>query len=110
MSTPVAGVITRYFEAADRRHNDAIVALFTDNAIVVDEGETWRGAKEIRAWREGGPSTYQYTTEVLGTERTGENTYVVAIRLEGNFPGGTAELKSRFTIDGDLISRLEIAP
>jgi hypothetical protein len=47
---------------------------------------------------------------VIGTERTGEESYLVAGRLTGNFPGGTAELKWRFTVHGDLISRLEIAP
>jgi hypothetical protein len=36
--------------------------------------------------------------------------YLVTGRLTGNFPGGTAELQWRFTVHGDLISRLEIAP
>jgi hypothetical protein len=31
-------------------------------------------------------------------------------RLEGNFPGGTVELKWDFTIARGLITRLEIAP
>jgi hypothetical protein len=30
-------------------------------------------------------------------------------RLTGNFPGGTVDLKHRFTLAGDRISRLEIA-
>jgi ketosteroid isomerase-like protein len=110
MSIPEALVITRYFEADARRDIDAIVALFTDEAVVVDEGQTYHGTAEIRGWQEGVASKYQYTTEVIGTQRTGEDSYLVTGRLTGNFPGGTAELKWRFTVHGDLISRLEIAP
>ena len=108
MSSPDAPVITRYFEADARRDVDAIVALFTDEAVVVDEGQTYHGSTEIRGWREGAASKYQYTTEVFGTQRSGEESYLVTGRLTGNFPGGTAELQWRFTLQGDLISRLEI--
>jgi hypothetical protein len=41
MSSLDAPVITRYFEADARRDIDAIVALFTDEAVVVDEGQTY---------------------------------------------------------------------
>ncbi len=108
MSSLDAPVITRYFEADARRDIDAIVALFTDEAVVVDEGQTYHGSAQIWSWQEGAASKYQYTTEVFGTERTGEESYLVTGRLTGNFPGVTAELQWRFTIQGDLISRLEI--
>ena len=110
MSTPVPDVVTRYFEADDRRDVDAIIALFTDDAVVLDEGQTYRGTTEIRGLLERSASEYQYTTEVIDTKRTGEDGYVVTARLDGNFPGGTAQLKFRFTIAGDRIVRLEIAP
>jgi len=108
MSSLDAPVITRYFEADARCDIDAIVALFTAEAVVVDEGQTYHGTAQIRGWQEGAASRYQYTTEVSGTERTGEESYLVTGRLTGNFPGGTAELQWRFTVQGDLISRLEI--
>ncbi len=110
MHSPVPDVISRYFEADARRDIDAIVALFADDALVVDEGETWRGISKIRAWREGPASRYRYTTEVFDTDRTGGDEYLVTGRLEGNFPGGTAELKWRFTLVGDRIGHLHIAP
>jgi uncharacterized protein (TIGR02246 family) len=109
MSIPETAVITRYFEADARRDIDAIVALFTDDAVVVDEGQTFQGTAAIRGWQEGAASKYQYTTEVIGTKRTGEESTLVTGRLTGNFPGGTAELQWRFTVQGDLIRRLEIA-
>jgi ketosteroid isomerase-like protein len=110
MPSAVPDVITRYFEADARRDTDAIVALFTEDAVVVDEGETQRGIRKVRAWREGPAARYTYTTELFDTDRTGEDDYLVTGRLEGNFPGGTADLKWRFTLAGDRIRRLHIAP
>jgi ketosteroid isomerase-like protein len=108
MSIPEASVITRFFEADARRDIDAIVALFTNEAVVVDEGQTYHGTADIRGWQEGAASKYQYTTKVSDTKRLGEESYLVTGRLTGNFPGGTAELKWRFTVQNDLINSLEI--
>jgi hypothetical protein len=110
MPSAVPDVITRYFRADSRRDTDAIVALFTEDAVVVDEGQTWRGVSEIRAWRDGPASRYRYTTELSGTDRTAENEYLVTGGLTGNFPGGTAKLKWRFTLADDSIGHLHIAP
>jgi ketosteroid isomerase-like protein len=110
MPSPIPDVITRYFEADARRDIDGVAALFTDDAVVVDEGQTWRGVREIRAWRQGPASLYEYTTEVFGTDPAGEDEYLATGRIDGNFPGGTAELKWRFTLAGDRIRRLHIAP
>jgi len=110
MSSPAPNVISRYFEADARRDIDAMVTLFTEDAVLVDEGKTWSGIGEIRAWREGPASRYQYTTELFDTDRTGEDEYLVTGRIEGNFPGGTAELNWRFTLAGDRIRHLHIAP
>ena len=108
MSIPETSVIARYFEADARRDIDAIVALFTDEAVVVDEGQTYHGKASIRGWQEGVASKYQYTTQVRDTKRLDEQSYLVTGRLTGNFPGGTAELTWRFTVHNELISRLEI--
>src|SRR5260370_38506344 len=106
MSPQVPAVITGYFEADKRRDIDAVVALFTADAVVVDEGQTWRGVAAIRGWREGPASLYQYTTEVQAAERTGGGTYRGGGRLAGNFPGGTAGLIWAFTAAGGRVSRL----
>ena len=110
MSIPETSVIARYFEADARRDIDAIVALFTDEAVVVDEGQTYHGTAEIRAWQTGAASKYTYTTEITASEALGPDRYLVTGRLTGNFPGGTADLKWDFTIEGQHITRLTIAP
>ncbi len=106
ISTP--GVVTRYFTAQTARDFDTLVTLFADDAVVIDDGQTMRGANQIRAWRENVASVYEYTTELRGLEPAGDGTDVARVHLEGNFPGGTVDLRYRFTLDGDAIRRLEI--
>jgi hypothetical protein len=100
--------ITSYFDADAKRDATVVVALFSDDAEVIDEGQTWRGVDRIRAWREGPTSKYAYTTRVFGTEHVSAGEYEVTGRLDGNFPGGTANLHWRFTLVGGRIKTLHI--
>src|ERR1700760_2305485 len=106
----VPDVIRRYFLLDAEREIDSIIGLFTDDATVVDEGETRHGTTEIRAWQLGPASRYRYTTEILGTVALEPDRYVVTGRLTGNFPRGTTELTWDFTVAGGRIVRLVIAP
>jgi ketosteroid isomerase-like protein len=110
MSTNLPDVISRYFERDSDRDIDSIVNLFAEDATVIDEGEERRGTAEIRAWQTGAASKYIYTTEITGTEELGPDRYLVTGRLTGNFPGGTADLTWDFTVAGEHITRLTIAP
>ena len=49
----VPDVIRRYFVLDAEREIDSIVALFSNDATVVDEGETRHGTTAIRAWQTG---------------------------------------------------------
>ena len=108
VSTP--DVVKRYFYADAQRDIDAIVALFNDDATVIDEGREHRGGAEIRDWRTGPASQYDYTLTITSEEALAGDRFRVTGRLDGNFPGGTANLHFDFTVDGDLISHLKIAP
>ena len=110
MPTNLPDVILRYFERDTDRDIDSIVNLFADDATVIDEGEERHGTAEIRAWQTGAASKYTYTTEITNTEALGPARYLVTGRLTGNFPGGIADLKWDFTIAGQHITRLIIAP
>ena len=110
MSVAVPDVVRRYFELDAVRDIDAIVALFADDAVVVDEGERRQGTADIRAWQLGPASKYTYSTEVQEAEARGADRCVVTGVLTGNFPGGTAVLKWDFTVAGERIARLAIAP
>ena len=106
----VPDVVARYFERDADRDIDSIVSLFAVDATVVDEREEHHGTAEIHAWQTGAASKYTYTTEITNTEALGPDRYLVTGRLTGNFPGGTADLKWDFTIAGQQIMRLVIAP
>lgn len=86
------------------------MVLFTDDAVVIDEGQTRRGIGKIREWRQGPASRYQYTTELFDARPSGEDEYLVTGGLKGNFPGARAELRRRLNLAGDRIRRLHIAP
>jgi ketosteroid isomerase-like protein len=106
----VPDVITRYLGLAAGSELDALVGCFTDDAEVLDEGQTYRGHDEIRRWRETVTSKFTYTVEVVSAEALGADAFVVTAELEGNFPGSPVQLKFRFVLRAGLIATLEIAP
>jgi hypothetical protein len=58
------------------------------------------------AWRAATIDKWEYTTTVLGAEPGPADEFRVTVRLDGNFPGGTAELTQQFTLRDGLIARL----
>jgi hypothetical protein len=86
------------------------LSLYADDAVVTDDGKTYRGRDEIRDWLGRAASEFTCTTELIDTRQIDANTYVAANHLEGNFPGGTVDLQFTFTLEDDLITRLVIAP
>jgi ketosteroid isomerase-like protein len=102
-------VVTRYLKAADDKDPEALAACFTPDGTVVDEDHTYTGRDEIIGWRESTSSKWTYTTAVTGSESVGDGEYRVFTHLEGDFPGGVADLAYAFTIRGNLIAALHIA-
>lgn len=105
--------ITTFMTALDAREGHRALATFTTDAVVTDEGHDHAGHDEIGTWLTTSVSEYTYTTAFTGAtvlERQTDTTVDVAQHLEGNFPGGVADLHYRFTLDGALISRLVIEP
>jgi hypothetical protein len=91
---------------------DAVTAArtFAVDAVVIDEGRTYRGREEIQAWLECAAFGFDYTTRFTGASTIGEADFDVVQRLEGNFPRGVVDLHYRFALDGSLIGRLVIEP
>jgi ketosteroid isomerase-like protein len=114
MTNPLPTIISRYFTAADNGDTDALVGCFTPDAIVSDESRSRHGHAEIRQWREEVATAYEYTLEVLGSEPAGDRGglawHDVLTHLEGNFPGGTVDLRYRFGLLDGHIAELRIGP
>ena len=53
---------------------------------------------------------YTYTTQLVGARRVDDNHYVAIHHLEGNFPGGVADLQFKFPLHEGRISQLTIEP
>ncbi|MBD7919312.1 nuclear transport factor 2 family protein [Cellulomonas sp. Sa3CUA2] len=115
MSTPVditdlPAPIRAYLTAHGARDTGTALRHFTATPVVVDDGVTYRGTDEVRDFLANAGSEFTYTTELRGAERVDDARWVAQQRLEGDFPGGVADLDHRFTLDGDLIAELVIAP
>lgn len=103
--------VSRYLrltgEVADRA---AAVTTFAADAHVEDEGIDHHGRDAVRAWLTTAASEYTYTTTFVGQSQEEPDRWTIGVRLEGDFPGGVADLRYRFTVRDGLISDLVIAP
>ena len=84
MNTQLPQPIATYIQATNARDTDALLACFTADAVVTDEGVA--------------------VTDV--TE--GANETVVTTQVSGNFDGSPVQLHYHFTSKGDKISVLSI--
>ena len=100
--------VTNYF-SADKGDSEAVAQCFTENAVVKDEGRTFKGRAPIRQWKADASAKYQYTCEPLVCERR-DGKVIVTSRLTGNFPGSPVNLRFVFRLEGDKIESLEIVP
>lgn len=103
--------IVRYLSVKDQtRDRQSVLDVFSPDAHVTDEGVRYEGLDAIRGWLSTVATEYTYTTTLTGQLRESPARWVVLARLEGNFPGGVADLAFRFVVDGDSIAELVIAP
>lgn len=98
--------IAAYFEA-DKRGDTALVECFTSNAVVRDEGQTYKGHAAIATWKAAASSKYTYTVEPLRLQRKAGRHFVTG-RVSGNFPGSPVDLQYVFELERRKISFLEI--
>lgn len=118
MSTPISispaqlpATIRGYLTAHAARDIGTALLAFAPDAVVVDEGKTFRGTDEILGFLSEAGTEFTYTTELVGARRVDDTHWVATHRLEGDFPGGVAELDFRFTTaSSGLIAELVIAP
>jgi ketosteroid isomerase-like protein len=106
LPAPIRGFLTAHVA----RDADAAIRAFTPDAVVTDEGRTFRGTEEVLGFLRHSGSQFTYTSELTGAQRVDERHWVAVHHLEGDFPGGVADLAYRFTMAGDLIAELVIAP
>ncbi len=100
--------IAAYF-TADKGDSETLSQCFTENAVVKDEGHTYKGRAAIKDWKMDASAKYEYTGEPFACEEKDGKT-VVTSHLVGNFPGSPVDLRYFFKLEGDKIASLEIIP
>lgn len=100
--------VRAFLTAHAARDVGAAAATFHPDAVVTDQGETFRGSEGVLRFLRSAGSEFTYTTELVAASRAGADGWVATNRLEGDFPGGVAELPYRFALAGDLIRELRI--
>ncbi len=95
--------VRAYILAANAADIDGIVARFTDDAVVQDEGVEHVGVEAIRAWATQSAERYAPHLEVTSWEGGAGEVRVGAI-VSGEFEGSPAPIRISFRLRGDRIA------
>lgn len=106
--TSLPDTISTFLTAHAAHDVEATLATLVPTAVVTDQGSTFRGTDEIDRFLRTASTEYTYTTELTGSERIDDEHWVAINHLEGDFPGGVADLPYRFTLVDGLITELHI--
>ena len=74
MAPDLHPLISGFVEASNARDTDGLLALFSDDAVVRDEGNEYRGIDRIRAWRADVEAKYTFTTTPREVVERGDET------------------------------------
>ncbi|WP_423822449.1 hypothetical protein V5738_00590 [Salinisphaera sp. SPP-AMP-43] len=100
--------IAAYFEA-DRQNGPAVARCFTNNGVVVDEGQIHSGLAAIETWKTKTSAQTPYICEPILFELQGRKRVVTGL-VAGNFPGSPILLRYIFVLERGQIASLEITP
>jgi ketosteroid isomerase-like protein len=106
--TELPRTITDYLAAHRERDADTAISYFTNDAAVTDDGKTYHGTAGIHTWLDRSAREYTYTVELTSAEKIDDKHYTAINHLEGDFPGGVADLHFRFALRDGRIARLVI--
>jgi hypothetical protein len=101
-------VIDEYFRYRKTRNIAALLACFTRDASVTDEGITRTGLQAILEWMSGAVSAADSTMTAGDITPGVDGVHMVTTTLTGNFLGGPARLCHRFKLRGNYICDLAI--
>jgi len=107
MTQTVPAPIATFFAGSNFHDTDAALAAFGDNAVVIEEGQTFSGLPAIRTWMDAVSAKYGVTATVTDVNQIGPVHHVEAM-VTGNFPGSPAVLHFDFTLADERIAKLSI--
>ena len=108
MSANLPAPIATYLAGVNRQDIDAMLATFSADPKVTDEGATRTGRAAVRLWMEETTRKYGVSLQTMSAEEEGDR-LALHLLMTGNFPGSPAHITYRFTLRGDEIVALEIS-
>ncbi len=100
-------VITDLIKAQNDFDSVAYASLFSETAVVFDEGKTHSGRLEIEQWIDHSNKNYQSKMEPLEYTENGTSS-VLSAECSGTFPGSPIVLKFHFDIVDGQIQHLKV--
>src|SRR5258708_1241463 len=97
-------IIADLLTAQEKYDSNAFSECFSNDAVVFDEGKTYRGKKEVRQWNEMTNAKYKTKYEPLEISNS-EDEIILTAKISGTFDGSPARIKYYFKIrQGKIIS------
>lgn len=100
-------VVTGLIKAQNEFDALTYANLFSETAVVFDEGKTHKGRLEIERWIDHSNKNYQAVMKPLGYTENG-TTSVLSAECSGTFPGSPIILKFHFDIADGQIQHLKV--
>lgn len=100
-------LMTDLVEAQNSHDAVAYASLFSDTAVVFDEGKPHTGKKAVQNWIEKSNEEYQSVLKPISYDEL-DNGSVLTAEVSGTFPGSPAILKFNFKLQNGLIGSLKI--
>src|SRR5205814_1123800 len=100
--------IEKYVDASNRHDVKSILGCFSDNAVVLDEGEELRGKKAIEGWIVKTIEKYKFQFKPLKVKENADTQIVIAVEVSGTFDGSPVTLDYHFTVENEQILSLAV--
>jgi ketosteroid isomerase-like protein len=107
MTIKLPQTIEEYVAASNGHEVTSILACFSDDAVVHDEGEEVRGKKAVEGWIVKTVDKYKFQLQPLGVKE-GNGEVVVATEVSGTFDGSPVALDYHFAIKNGKILSLTV--
>ena len=109
LSEDVPPAIRAFVDTTNAADSAAFVAAFTEDAFLSDWGREFVGHEGIASWDASDNIGKRSHFELLGVKPgTGDQQFIVTVMVTGDGYNGTSDLE--FTVRGDRVARLVIAP
>ena len=106
MTIRLPRIINDYVNASNAHDAKSILSCFSDDAVVRDERNDFRGKKMIEDWITKTIEKYKFQLKPISIKD--DNAVVVAVEVSGTFDGSPITLDYHFTIESDKILSLTI--